>query len=268
MQATRLWRLACLLVLGSATLASCGKDEGTSHSVTPQGGASGASAGTPPTSTAGEPSGPVGGNSGVSGGSTAGSSTGGSTTNVGGAAGAGAQAPTGMGGDAGSGALGNGGDGGSGATTPTGEQLGLCILIDNEVPHADAQARAFAKAVFADCRIRWVVPLGSNLDEYRQQLVIWDLQFWGCQGAPVNDFGLVWGTPALSVGDANLLIEHYLTTVDAELQLSTDQRIEMKAALDRLAEQLISSSSEEPSQSSCVDNTGGAGGAAGAAGAP
>lgn len=258
MQATRLWRLACLLVLGSATLASCGKDEGTSHSVTPQGGASGASAGTPPTSTAGEPSGAVGGN----GGTTAGSSTGGSTTNVGGDAGAGAQSPTGMGGDGG--ALGSGG---SGATPPTGEQLGLCARITGRVGHADAQSRAFATAVFTDCRIKWIVPLKPDLDEYRQQLVVWDLEFWGCQGSPVDDFGLVWGTPALSAGDAKLLIEHYLTTVNTELQLSTDERVEMKAALDRLAEQLISSPSEEPSQSSCVDNTGGAGGAAGVAGA-
>lgn len=262
MQATTLWRLACLLVLGSATLASCGQDEGT----TPKsGGGGGASAGTPATPTAGDDSVALGGNAGASGGSTAGSTLGGSNTNLGGAAGTGAQPPTGTGGDAG--ALGNGGNGG-GATTPNGEQLVLCTRLTGKVVHADAHTRAFATAVFADCRIKWIVPLKPDLDEYRQQLVVWDLEFWGCQGNPVKDFGLVWGTPALSAGDANLLIEHYLTTANTELTLSTDERVEMKAALDRLAEQLISSPSEEPSQSRCVTNTGGAGGAAGAGGAP
>lgn len=193
-----------------------------------------------------------------------GSTTGASGTNTGGdgAAGAGGHAPLGVAGAAGAGGVLGGG--GSGPNSPGGEQLVLCIRITNQVPRADIQARAFAKAIFADCRIKWVVPLGEDLDEYRQQLVIWNLEFWGCQGKAVSDFGLVYGTPALSAGDASLLIEHYLTTVDAEVQLSTDERSEMKAALDRLAEQLISSPSEEPSQSSCVTNTGGAAGAAGA----
>lgn len=161
--------------------------------------------------------------------------------------------------------LGNGGNG----PVPAGEQLVLCTRITGKIGHVSTQSKAFATALFADCRIKWVVPLKPDLDEYRQQLVDWSYDFWGCEPAsPVADFGLVYGTPALSVGDANLLIEHYLTTVDTEVQLSTDERTEMKAALDRLAKPLISSPSEEPSQSSCVANTGGAGGAAGASGAP
>lgn len=262
MQATRLWRLSCLLVLGSAALASCGKDEAASPSVTPQSGAGGgASAGTP-ASTAGDTAAPVGG-AGTSGGST----SGGSPTNVGGdaTAGAGAQPPTGVGGDAGAGgALGGGGNG----PVPPGEQLELCTRVTGKIGHVDAQSRAFATALFADCRIKWVVPPKADLGAYRQQLVDWTYDFWGCDpGQSVTDFGLAYGTPALSVGDANLLIEHYLTTVDAEVQLSTDERADMKAALDRLAKQLISSPSEEPSQSNCVSNTGGAGGATGAGGA-
>lgn len=263
MQPTRLWRLACLLVLGSAALASCGEDEASKPSTTPQGGV-GASAGTKATPTGGNDSVPVGGNAGTAGSSTAGSAMGGSSSNVGGdaTAGAGAEPPTGVGGDAGAGgALGGGGNG----PLPTGEQLVLCTRITGKIGHVDDQSRAFAKALFADCHIKWVVPLGSGLDDYRQQLVDWSYDFWGCEvGSPVADFGLVYGTPALSVGDANLIIEHYLTTVDAEVQLSTDERLEMKAALDRLAKQLISSPAEEPSQSSCVANTGGAAGAGGA----
>jgi len=155
------------------------------------------------------------------------------------------------------------GGGGSGPE-PSGEQLGFCARISGRVGHADAQARAFAKATFADCRVKWVVPLGPNLDEYRQQLVIWNLEFWGCQGQPVSDFGLVFGTPQLSTGDASLLIELYLATADAELQLSPDERDDMKAALDRLAKQLIFSPSSEPSHSQCPVEAGGAGSSGGA----
>ena len=266
MQATRLWRLACLLVLGSAATASCGKDEAASPSITPGGGEAGggerSSAGA--TSTAGEDSGPLGGNA---------SSTAGSTSTMGGALPAGGTA-TGSAGATTAGAAGVGGElssagnGGSGSSTPPGEQLVLCTRLTNRVNHAVAQGKAFATAAYADCRVRWIVPLKPDLDEYRQQLVIWDLEFWGCQGNPVTNFGLVWGTPALSAGDASILIELYLTAANAELELSTDERTEMKAALDRLAEPLISSPSEDPSQSSCVDDTGSPSGTPGAGGDP
>ena len=96
--------------------------------------------------------------------------------------------------------------------------------------------------------------------------MIWNLQLWGCQGQPVGDFGLVYRTPPLSAGDANLLIELYLTAATAELDLRPSELDDMRGALERLSKPLIVSDSSEPSASVCPTGAGGAGGA-GAAGA-
>lgn len=251
MQATRLWVLACLSVLGSALLASCGEDEGASGTAA---GTGGAHAGAPTTLGGGDSAGPAGGAN------SSGTLGGGGMTET-----SGASAGTGGGGEAGGGGVPGGG--GHGPDRPTGEQLGLCARIAGKVPHADAQSRAFAKATFGDCRVRWLVPLGTQLDEYRQQLVVWSLEFWGCQGRPVETFGLVYGTPALSAGDARILNQHYLATAEAELDLSPGEYVQMQTALERLANPLITSASSEPSQSVCTGGAGGAGGADGAGGA-
>ena len=250
--------LACIGLLGSASLAACGKDEGLGHPTTP--GSGGASAGAEAVPVGGESAGGSGFNGGVSGSVALGGN--GMTAGTSATAGAAAVSDAGSGGAAG--AAGNAPD------TPGGEQLVLCARLTGRVGHADAQARAFAKATFADCRINWVVPLGPNLDDYRQQLVIWNLQFWGCQGQPVGDFGLVYGTPPLSAGDASLLIELYLTAATAELDLSPSELDDMRGALERLAKPWIVSDSSEPSASVCSTDAGGAGGAAaaGAGGAP
>ncbi|RYZ09137.1 MAG: hypothetical protein EOO73_05065 [Myxococcales bacterium] len=119
------------------------------------------------------------------------------------------------------------------------------------------------------------MPLDPNLDEYRQQLAIWNLEFWGCQGEPVTTLGLVWGTPRLSAGDVSRLIDAYLLATDAptaELGLSPVEYEEMKSALERLAAPYIADGSAEPSKPRCSSGNGGAGGeatsAAGAGGEP
>ena len=150
-----------------------------------------------------------------------------------------------------------------------GEQLELCARLSTKTTRAFRQSRAFAAAIYKDCRITWIVPRDPELDSYRQQLTIWDLEFWGCQGDPVQDFGLVWGRPELSRGDVTLLVDAYMAANDApeaELQLSPAEHREMKSALERLAAPYVTSESNEPSRPSCVTGAGGAGGAGGQGG--
>lgn len=162
------------------------------------------------------------------------------------------------------------GGAGGGGMTSEGEQLPLCARLSLKTSRAFQHSRAFAQAVYADCRLSWLVPLGPNLDEYRQQLTIWDLEFWGCQGEPVTTFGLVWGTPELSSGDVAALIEAYLVAtdaVDAQLGLSPAEYREMKSALERLGVPYIADRSSEPSNPSCGAGGAGGEGGAGSAGA-
>lgn len=252
MHSARASLLCALGLLGALVVFSCGKDEGTSPNVHP-GGNPGCDADLP---VGGFDSGGTGkggnGNSAASGGvtPTGGAGEGGSPGGVAGAAG-----------DAGA----------SGAfNTPEGEQLLLCKRLSGLVDHADKVSRAFSKTTYADCRVKWVVPLEqAQLVEYKNRLVSWSLAFWGCQGNPVTDFALAYHQPNLSQGDADILIQHYLDTVGGEVDLSPAEQTQMKAALERLAAPLLVSASLEPSQSKCPINTGsgGAGGDAGAAGA-
>jgi hypothetical protein len=154
---------------------------------------------------------------------------------------------------------------GSGGVDPAGEQLPLCARLSLKTTRATTHSREFAKAIYADCRLSWLVPLTPDLSEYRQQLAVWDLEFWGCQGKPVRTFGLVWGMPQLSAGDVTALIEAYLVATDApaaELGLSPLEYEQMKSALERLAAPYIVDPSTEPSNPSCDLDSGGAGGAA------
>jgi hypothetical protein len=257
---TRLGTFASLGMLAGALLLSCGTDEGTSpdgHAGT-AGNSEAAAAGVgDPTSTGGTNDG--GTSSSGSGGTSAGKSAGGSGGSV---------ASVGAAGNAQAGA------GGVPIVTGEGEQLEVCNRLTGLVPHADNTARAYLKSVNRDCRVKWVIPLAmGDFAAYRNRLVSWNLEFWGCQGTAVTELALVYQQPDLSKGDAELLVQYYLDAADAELDLSPAEHADMKAALERLAEPLVTSDSEQPSQPNCpVDTgTGGAGGAgpeatAGAAG--
>jgi hypothetical protein len=97
------------------------------------------------------------------------------------------------------------------------------------------------------------------------QLVSFSYNLWGCERTlPVDEFGLVLGTPALSQGDVNVLIEHYLAAAQKTLDLSLEERQTMQAALVRLSKPLIADAATEPSKSACSVGAGGAGGVGGA----
>ncbi|HVY32364.1 MAG TPA: hypothetical protein VHB79_37765 [Polyangiaceae bacterium] len=249
---TRLGTLASLGVLGAALLLSCGTDEGTAPFTPGEGGDNGTpTAGAGNSSTSGNSGGGVlnGGTS--SGGTSAGTSSGGIAGNVTPAGGAGHESEAGA--------------GGMPLMPGGGEQLDICARLPTFLQLAPATSKAYQASVYADCRVKWVIPLQPNqaLVDYKNRLVTWSLEFWGCQGAPVTDLALVYPQASLSRGDATILIQYYLDVADAQLDLSPPEHAEMKAALECLAAPLIVSDSEEPSQSKCPVNTG-SGGAGGA----
>lgn len=159
------------------------------------------------------------------------------------------------------GAANGGAAGGEAGGTTNGEQLDLCKRLDQGAQDADAVASAYVGAVYRDCRVSWVVPRGQALADLVNRLVAFSYNLWGCERTlPVDEFGLVLGTPALSQGDLDVLLDHYLTAAQDTLDLSRDERETLLAALLRLAKPLIMDPSLEPSKSVCSDNTGGAGG--------
>lgn len=160
-----------------------------------------------------------------------------------------------------------GGEAGAMADT-RGEQLQLCVRLPQGANNADTVASKYVGAIYRDCRVDWLVPLGQDLARLLNQLVSFSYNLWGCEKtAPVTQFGLVLGTPALSQGDVNVLIDHYLEVAQGTLDLSPLERQTLQAALVRLSKPLIVDPSLEPSKSACAASMGGAGGSAGAGGA-
>jgi hypothetical protein len=244
---TRLWVLLCLTGLGQMSLFGCGEDEGASKPRQPGDGGSSTLGGEGPSET-------LGGNAADSSGGTAASDTGGAPVNTGGA-------PF----DPEGGANLGGGLGAGGATDPAlGEQLELCARLSGNTIHAFNVEQGYAKAAIKDCRVTWVIPRKDDLVPFQNALLVSNLELWGCQGKPVENFALVYGTPELSQGDVTILIDEYMAAADLELELSPPEFDDMKAALERLAEPLIASASTEPSQPNCaVESAGGAAGAGG-----
>jgi hypothetical protein len=161
------------------------------------------------------------------------------------------------------------GAGGNGDDDPTTEQLSFGPRITAQVVNAGDVAREYDHATYDDCRTRWVSDLYLASDErhtFLNDLLAWNLRFWGCQGEPVDNFALIYGTAPLSAGDASLLIEHYIAVATVELTLSPLEITEMRAALERLSRPLIADPSTEPSQPRCDAGSAGEGGAGGAGG--
>jgi hypothetical protein len=183
---------------------------------------------------------------------------------VGGGSGSSAGTDSTLGGESGS---------GGGPDGPILEELSLCDRLSMQSQLSTSFTKAFEKLVYADCRINWLNHLyldfmPNKRDDYLNALVPWNLRFWGCQEQPVSDFALVFGTPPLSQGDADLVCDYYVQAAIEAFQLTKKEQSEMSTALAHLASALVTSSSADPSQPSCEDpNAGGAGGMSGVGGA-
>jgi len=255
MRATRFWAAAFLALAVAASSSGCGDDDAPSKPGCVNcggeggnpGGLGGAGLGGEDVNASGTSTSPHGGAA--------------AAANVGGAAG---DASGGTHGEhAGSGGAGAGGEGG--ATTTKGEQLELCVRLPQAPPNATAVDKAYTTAVTLDCRVKWIMPKGQDLPAFQNQVLHFNYAFWGCpQWPPVDTFALVFGSPSLSQGDADLLIGHYLKAAQDTLDLSPLERETMQAALIRLSKPLISNPSLEPSKSGCPVSMGGAAGAGGA----
>jgi hypothetical protein len=264
MQATRLW-VACLPVLVAASVAACDDSEDAilkpscrdcGHLSAGMGGVGGPA----PSAASGSSSGGSGGSSQAHGGAAAAPSSGGAAGDADDSEAHGGQ--TGSGGAAGSGAGAGEATAGETGSPTTDEQLEFCARLVQQSQDADAVARGYVRALFLDCRVKWLVPRGQDLATFLNQVVSFSYNLWGCENTtPVNTFGLVLATPALSQGDVNVLIELYMTPAQGTLELSPLEHQSLEAALIRLSKPLVSDASLDPSQSACPVGAGGAGGA-------
>jgi hypothetical protein len=162
-----------------------------------------------------------------------------------------------------------GGEGGGPPDGPLLEELSLCDRLTQVAAKNLKTSKMFELGVYTDCRVDWLARLYVDInkrDDYLNDLLTWNQKFWGCQELPVGDFLLVWGTPALSQGDAKIVIDYYVSAAIEHLELTPKEEQEMREALERLSTLVVTSSSLEPSKPSCADPNGGAGGQGGSAG--
>jgi hypothetical protein len=172
-----------------------------------------------------------------------------------------------------------GGAGGMVATSGV-ERLSLCGRLLQKPILASRFARTFDYAVFNDPCIGWstaLYELTQERDEYLAALSTWSHSFWGCKDLGVESFALLWKQPdVLTAGDANQFIDYYILVLNLELEalsqaeLSPSEVSEMRAALKRLSETMVTDPTLEFSHPECDDpptGEGGAGGADGAGGA-
>ena len=214
----------------------------------------------------GEPGSSSGG-SGARGGSdaTAGEGGSGATANAGGSAGTAGASTNGGGPDGGS-EGGSGGEGtAGGANVDVPPALTVCERLINPPDNSFDVTQGYRAATTRDCRISWVTRLYLDEDQehvFLNQLLRWNLELWGCGGAPPPDsFGLLFREVPLTSADADALIELYLDTTSATLAMSSDEIDAMRAMLDYLAERVIERETDEFTDSHCSTGAGGEGGA-------
>jgi len=186
-----------------------------------------------------------------------------------------------VGGAGGTGAGGSNTDASPGASGGTGGQLGseagldgsapvgldLCVRLTTPSVFAFDITRAFDHAVFADCRVKWVVNLYLDVDqraEFLNNLLAWNMQFWGCNPPPPSNFGLIFKPAPLTSADAAALVDIYIQTATEPLGLSDPEIKAMRAALLELAKTTVAKVSAEYSHSECSDGGADAGSSGGA----
>jgi hypothetical protein len=170
--------------------------------------------------------------------------------------------------------------GGAGGTPGSGiEQLELCPRIAMLPVLSSQFARNFDREVYNDPCIGWTTQLyqvTNNRPEYLSALTAWNQGFWGCKETGVGSFALLWKQPeVLTAGDARRLIELYVLRLNTDLvafnqaMLSPKEEAEMRAALERLSDTMVTNATLDYSHPECLEppGSGGAGGE-GSGGAP
>jgi hypothetical protein len=101
-------------------------------------------------------------------------------------------------------------------------------------------------------------------------LNVWNQRFWGCKALGVETFPLLWEQPdVLTRGDVDRLIELYIQVLDGILELdqqatlSPNETTEMREALERLSERMITDPTLDFSHPECLVPPAGEGGAGG-----
>lgn len=268
---------AFYIVLGLAAIYACGDEDKPTRPTTLVGGAGGEAGepagGASPEATAGGPS-----SSAQAGDSAAGGMwtlQGGAPSSAGAGAGAG-QGPTN---DAGMPPVQGGGAGGMPGGDLGVEQLALCGRLTQRVVLSTRFVSNFDFVVYWDACIGWTTKLyevEQAQGDYLNQLSAWNQRFWGCTDTGAEGFPLVWKQPdVLTAGDANRLIARYISVLNLELEalgqstLSSNEEMEMRAALQRLSESMVTDPTIDYSHPECLNppvGEGGAGGEGGGAG--
>jgi hypothetical protein len=199
-----------------------------------------------------------------------GSGRGGTGTSAGGAAGEHDLPPGGQAGaDASGGVAGEGvppasgaGHGGSGVDAPP-PPLTICLRLPNVTSNATDVAFDYWGATTGDCRISWVSRLYApdEVQTFLNGLLRWNRALWGClDSEPPENFGLMFVEVPITPADAEVLIGHYMDSAITRLGMSQNEIDEMRAYIDYLAKRVIEGDSDELSNSTCLEGTGGEGG--------
>lgn len=157
------------------------------------------------------------------------------------------------------------------------EKLGICARLNRQVILASNVALNFDFEVYNDPCVGWTTTLyqvEQARPDYLNVLKAWNSGFWGCKQLGVETFALVWKQPdVLTQGDLNQLITVYMQVLNRDLELdgqnalSPDEVVEMRQALERLGESMVTDSTLDFSHPECLLPPGGEGGAGGAGGA-
>ena len=174
---------------------------------------------------------------------------------------------TGTGSQAGAAGAGGGGQGGSdsGADGSVSVALSLCVRLQSPSVLSFDITRAYDHRVYADCRVKWVSNLYLEVDQrevFLNNLLAWNMRFWGCTPPPPDNFALIFKTAPLTLGDVSALIDDYIEVATQPLGLSAPEIAEMRAALLELANSVVATPSNGLSKSQCTVEAG-AGGAGG-----
>lgn len=144
-------------------------------------------------------------------------------------------------------------------------RLELCRRLPAPQQKSQEVVLAYRRHVYQDCRAqRMILENGSEVYVFLNTLNAWTFAIWGCTSAAASGFGPLRDGFTVTVADLVLLSQLYVTATDQVIELSVQERVELRDALERLAAAVPVAAGVHHQLAVCEDGVAGAGGTTGA----
>jgi hypothetical protein len=115
----------------------------------------------------------------------------------------------------------------------------------------------YLQFVSDDCRVAKLISSNSEIFAFENDLLVYNLDLWGCRNRNVNRFGLIHASVTdLTSADAARLIDNYIAAATLVLELNAREATQVRQDLAQQSATAITRSGDDYALSTCTAEAG------------